>query len=210
MTPADDATRPIRRAFLLGLVYGLLRPVRQDRKRIWHYTDADGPHVLRSGGRPVEGELPALLEALYQEPTVVERVLERAETFRAEDFAKYKKSTSPRFHRFYRGATGIDALPDTPNLLDVVFRLPEGVRGDSPVRAAARELLGLALDEIAAYYDAYYGSANRSKAGRMAARLIDKLWEESKARRAAPADGAAYQAWAATVEAHRRRLSERV
>lgn len=193
--------REIRQAFLLGLIYGMLRPAKRDQQEVWMYVHPSRGRPLRVGDAMVPARLHLLLDALTHEPGVVDHVLEDAAQYRDEDFVKYQKSDSPRFHRFYKGTVDLEGLPGTENVLDALLRYGTGVRGNRAIEDEGIALLEAFLHTVDDYYQAYYGAAQQVTASASAGRLIDKLRNEAAAYQSADKNSELFQRWRVLLDA---------
>ena len=118
----------IKKAFLEGLVLGLLKVVDEDGNKIWLCKAGDF-NAIKVNGSTVKGHYHRLYHALEFNPAVVERVMKAAAQIRQIDQERWPDPQQIGQHRFFKGCQeslifdGIFAMPaENPaatNLVDL-------------------------------------------------------------------------------------------
>ncbi len=185
----------IDRALILGVIYDLLRVVKEDQREVWVHTGPGGIRFIQVAGQEVPGHLYRLHEALAHNPGVVDAVLEQAEQRKNEDINREPRDIAQ--HRFARGC-----LREGHNILEPVLSYPDAAPSDATLSEKSARLLSRLLEEINQYFLACHGR-QRHIAGSQAAALIENLRKESStysARAAGAGADASFIQWQTIID----------
>lgn len=183
------------RAYMLGLIYGFVQRVKDDRQQVWEFQAKDSARkIVRVNGRAVQGGFYELYSALSFNPALVDDIL---------DFTTIQEQIDPnkKFedHPFYTGCLLVYQDDNQKiNILDAIFSFVV----EQPAQDLKNETVTVLLDflqELENYFLQIYGSHQANTAMGKTSALINKLRKESFVYQEGKDDGlngsAAYRDW---------------
>lgn len=193
---AEQDEKRINRAFLLGVLYGVIDDVVEDGRNIWVcYGAGGGSEAVKVLGKPVEGKLHLLHDALSFNPGIVDKVLAKVQDIREADRSSYPVEQDILQHSFYKNCTS------SPNMLEKLYTLPSGAPGNNALPGTAKNLLGpLLVEEIENYHVFAFGSHRINQANSAAANLLETLMEQAPAFSGDDSGSRYYSEWKSLLQ----------
>lgn len=160
----------INKAFLFGIIYGVLKEVDEDGKKIWLCLSGDGGvEAVKIHRKPVDAEAHCLYNALFFNPAVVDKVLTKVGAKKKQDIRDNPRPESIDSHTFIKGCR-------EANILERIYMLPYAEPANDSLPSIVKDkLMPLLLDEISGYYASVYGPLKTNIAGKSAADFIQRL-----------------------------------
>jgi hypothetical protein len=191
---AERDRTAIRKAFVLGQIYGLIRRLKEDGQALWCFTRADGrTESIKVGNKPVDGRSAyALFQALAFDPGVYDQACEQAAVLERADYdirpEVVESDGTIAQHAFCQGAL-------QTNLIEGILSMAEHDRGTTNVGGATLELLQEFFLTILEHYSKSFGYGKENSAKTNATKFARRLISESGTWSGADKDSRALADW---------------
>lgn len=192
----------IRKAFVLGQIYGLIRKLREDGVDLWCFTRADGKtESIKIGNEQVDGRSAyRLFEALAFDPGVCDQACEQALRLQKKEMESPavigSDGSSIDKHTFCTGARRF-------NLIDGILSMAQINRSAvdaNKVSDATTELLKELFQDVLKHYAAAFGAGKEHSARTNAIKFAQALIKESPTWSGADKDSRELANWTGTFK----------